>query len=156
MHACACLYLPVCVYLCLHLNLASQGQTGIVRGDETGWKPLHIKLDRLEADFMFAPKPQTLNLQHVTSLHDRTLDLSHSIACSRNQSCSGCAAAGRRQLDATLSIPPWTAIRFLHRYKLACTKCRLRPRLACCRKQEVKTMMSVKKAQTGSAVAWKL
>ena len=59
---CACLYLPVWVYLCLHLNLASQGQTGIVAGDETGWKPLHIKHDSLEADFMFS-KPELLWLR---------------------------------------------------------------------------------------------
>ena len=55
--ACVCVSVFACVwvYLCLHLNLASQGQTGIVAGDETGWKPLHIKHDSLEADFMFAP-----------------------------------------------------------------------------------------------------
>jgi hypothetical protein len=30
-------------------------QAGIVAGDVTGWKPLYIKHDSLEADFMFAP-----------------------------------------------------------------------------------------------------
>jgi hypothetical protein len=54
------------VYLFLHLNLASQGQAGIVAGDETGWKPLHIKHDRLEADFMFVP---------LYTLNHKTVDL---------------------------------------------------------------------------------
>jgi hypothetical protein len=56
-YVCACLYLSVCVYLCFHVNVASQGQNGILAGDETDWETLHIKRDALQSDFMLLPAP---------------------------------------------------------------------------------------------------
>ena len=44
----------LCMHVLLvHLTLASQGQAGILAGDETDWETLHIKHDTLQSDFMF-------------------------------------------------------------------------------------------------------